>query len=209
MATVSDTAHFGPLMLSPLPRLSLITGGARSGKSAHGEALIMSHPAAADGAPPIYLATAEARDGDRDGEMAARIRRHRDRRGTGWQTIEEPLDIAAVLEAHGGRPILVDCLTLWLSNILAAGRDIAGETDRLVAALNATAGPVVAITNEVGLGIVPGNQLARRFRDEAGLLNQAIAASADHVVLMAAGLPMVLKQPAAVAESGRARVGQP
>ncbi len=208
MATASYPAQFGPgsnsHIVSPLPPLSLITGGARSGKSAHGEALIKAHPAAG-GALPLYLATAEAGDED----MAARIRRHRLRRGDDWETIEEPLDIAGVLEAHGGRAILLDCLTLWLSNLLAAGQDPGQECDRLVAALGAAGGPVVVITNEVGQGIVPGNELARRFRDQAGLLNQAIAAIADHVVLMAAGLPMVLKYPAAAAKSGIAGVGRP
>ncbi|MEE8517190.1 MAG: bifunctional adenosylcobinamide kinase/adenosylcobinamide-phosphate guanylyltransferase [Alphaproteobacteria bacterium] len=197
MATPLHPAQFGPgadsQVLSPLPPLSLITGGARSGKSAYGEALIKAHPAA--GSLPLYLATAEAMDK----EMAERIRRHRSRRGAGWETIEEPLDIAGVLKAHAHRAILLDCLTLWLSNLLAAGHDPAQDSDRLVEVLGAVTGPVVIITNEVGQGIVPENELARRFRDEAGLLNQSIAAIAAHVVLMAAGLPMTLKYPAAAA----------
>ncbi len=207
MATPLHPAQFGPgphsHIASKLPPLSLITGGVRSGKSAYGEALIEAHPARA-GSLPLYLATAEAGDE----EMAARIRRHRSRRGENWQTIEEPLDIAGVLEAHSHRAIVVDCLTLWLSNLLAAGRDPAQEGNRLVAVLGAASGPVVIITNEVGQGIVPGNALARRFCDEAGLLNQSIAAIANHVVLMAAGLPMVLKHPAAAATAVTAGVGR-
>ncbi len=195
MVTPLHPAHFGPgpdsQVISP-PPLSLITGGARSGKSAYGEALIAAHPVSA-GSRPLYLATAESGDE----EMAARIRRHRSRRGENWDTIEEPLDIAGVIEAHIDRAIVVDCLTLWLSNLLAAGRDPALEGGRLVEVLGAAPGPVVVITNEVGQGIVPGNALARRFRDEAGLLNQSIAAIAHHVILMAAGLPMTLKGPAA------------
>jgi adenosylcobinamide kinase/adenosylcobinamide-phosphate guanylyltransferase len=177
--------------MSSLPRLTLVLGGARSGKSRHAEALVEN--AAAEG---VYLATAEAGDA----EMAARIERHRARRqaahdGTAWLTVEEPLDLVRRLRdlARPGRPILVDCLTLWLSNLLLADRDAAQEIARLGDAAAALAGPVVFVANEVGLGIVPENALARAFRDHAGLLNQSIAALSDRVILVAAGLPLVLK----------------
>lgn len=171
--------------MSPdLPRLSLILGGARSGKSAHAERLIAGRPA-------IYVATSEIWDA----EMAERVALHRAQRAGGaWETIEEPLDLAGVLgRDHGGRPVLVDCLTLWLTNILLAERDVAAEVGRLCAALSTAAGPVLCVANEVGLGIVPDNALARRFRDEAGRLNQAVAAIADRVDFIAAGLPLRLK----------------
>jgi adenosylcobinamide kinase / adenosylcobinamide-phosphate guanylyltransferase len=169
-----------------LPRLTLVLGGARSGKSRYGETLVEA--AAAYG---LYLATAEARDG----EMAERIRHHRARRGERWTTIEEPLALADRLvgEARPDRPILVDCLTLWLANLMEAGREIETESAALVAALATLRGPVVLIANEVGLGIVPENALARAFRDHAGRLNQMIAAAADRVVFIAAGLPLILK----------------
>lgn len=171
-----------------LPPVTLVLGGARSGKSAYAEALI----GAAGG---LYLATAEALDA----EMAERIARHRRRRGPAWQTCEEPLDLAAVLRGRAGdaRPVLVDCLTLWLANVLAAGRDVAAETEHLAAALGSAGGPVVLVSNEVGLGIVPETPLGRSFRDHAGRLNQAVAARADRVVLVVAGLPLSLKDTAA------------
>jgi adenosylcobinamide kinase/adenosylcobinamide-phosphate guanylyltransferase len=166
-------------------RLTLVLGGARSGKSRHGEALI-----AAEATPWHYIATAEALDT----EMAARIAEHRDRRDARWITIEAPRDLAGALDAmREGAPVLVDCLTLWLSNLLLAEADLEAETARLVAVLAAPRGPWVAIANEVGLGIVPDNALARRFRDAAGVLNQRLAARADRVVLTVAGIPMVLR----------------
>lgn len=172
-------------MTAPLPRITLVLGGARSGKSRYAEALVR------DAGGGIYLATAQALDD----EMAARIARHRAERGNAWTTIEEPLELAAALErnAQAGRPILVDCLTLWLSNLMGAGRAGERETARLIAVLKALPAPVVLVSNEVGLGIVPDNALARAFRDEAGRLNQAVAAAAGRVVLLAAGLPLVLK----------------
>jgi adenosylcobinamide kinase/adenosylcobinamide-phosphate guanylyltransferase len=171
----------------PLPNVTLVLGGARSGKSAHAERLI---EAAAGGG--IYLATAEAGDD----EMARRIRTHRARRGPSWTTVEEPLELAAALARHAaaGRPVLVDCLTLWLSNLMAAGRDVARERGELVAALAAVPGPVVLVSNEVGLGLVPETPLGRAFRDEAGRLNQAVAAVAERVIFVAAGIPLTLKQ---------------
>ena len=161
-------------------------GGARSGKSAHAEQLIER----ATG-PGLYLATAEPGDA----EMAARIQRHRERRGDRWTTLEVPLELADALkkEARPDRPVLVDCLTLWLGNLMQAGRDPATERVRLTEALTGLAGPVVLVSNEVGLGIVPDNELARRFRDEAGRLNQEVAAIADHVLFLAAGVAMELK----------------
>jgi adenosylcobinamide kinase / adenosylcobinamide-phosphate guanylyltransferase len=167
-----------------LPRLALVLGGARSGKSRYAETLV---EAAGSG---VYLATAAALDA----EMAERIRRHRERRGKSWTTLEEPLEIARALTAvAAGRPVLVDCLTLWLSNVIAAGRDVERETDALIDALAHRDALVIAVANEVGLGIVPENALARLFRDHAGRLNQRVAARADRVVFMAAGLPLTLK----------------
>jgi adenosylcobinamide kinase / adenosylcobinamide-phosphate guanylyltransferase len=183
-----------------LPRATLVLGGARSGKSAYAERRI-DGGRAGNGANPLYIATAEARDA----EMAERIRRHRERRGSAWQTIEEPFDVAGVLRANAGRIMLVDCLTLWLTNLLLAEKDVAAERELLAATVAALDSPVVLIANEVGLGIVPENALARRFRDEAGLLNQAVAQVCQRVVFMAAGLPMVMKDESATAAAGAAR----
>lgn len=174
-----------------LPRVTLILGGARSGKSRHAERMIESALGGElyDGA--TYLATAEARDD----EMTARIAEHRARRGNAWRTVEEPLDLVGALTANidPARPILVDCLTLWLGNLMGAGRDIDAETTALAARLQDFGGPILLVSNEVGLGIVPDNELARRFRDHAGRLNQAVADIADHVLFVAAGLPLTLK----------------
>jgi adenosylcobinamide kinase/adenosylcobinamide-phosphate guanylyltransferase len=169
-----------------LPRLTLVLGGARSGKSRHAEALVEAAAPAG-----LYIATAEPLDD----EMRARIDHHRARRGPRWTTIEEPLALASLLaaEARPTRPILVDCLTLWLANLMQAGRDPGAERETLVATLPNLRGPVVMVANEVGLGIVPENALARAFRDHAGRLNREIAAAADRVVFIAAGLPLVLK----------------
>lgn len=172
-----------------MPQVTLVLGGARSGKSGYAEQLVEA--CAAGG---TYLATAEARDD----EMAARIRDHRARRGSAWTTVEEPLELAAALARHAtrDRPILVECLTLWLSNIMAAGCDVARERERLVEGLRTLAGPVVFVANEVGLGLVPSTPLGRAFRDEAGRLNQAIAGSAQRVIFVAAGLPLTIKDEA-------------
>ena len=169
-----------------LPAVTLILGGARSGKSRHAEALVIGAAASA-----TYIATAEPGDA----EMAARIAEHRARRGTFWRTVETPLDLAAAILVHAdpSRPILVDCLTLWLSNLLCAGRIVEHESEALCAALRDAAGPVVLVANEVGLGLVPATPLGRQFRDAAGRLNQRVAALADRVVFVAAGLPLVLK----------------
>ena len=176
---------------APFADLTLVLGGARSGKSAYAESLVEGHLARHPRAVALYLATAEAGDA----EMAERIRQHRARRGTRWRTVEAPLEVAAVLASGGpAAPALLDCLTLWLANQMAAGHDPAGETERLLAAARAHPAPVVLVANEVGLGIVPKNALARAFRDEAGRLNQRAAAAADRVVFVAAGLPLVMKE---------------
>jgi adenosylcobinamide kinase/adenosylcobinamide-phosphate guanylyltransferase len=169
-----------------LPRLALILGGARSGKSGFAENLVVRC-----GTPALYLATAEPRDD----EMRARIATHRARRSAFWTTAEEPLELVNRLLALADQPqpILIDCLTLWLSNLLSAERDIGFEIERLLATLPQIKAPIVMVANEVGLGIVPENALARQFRDHAGRLNQKIAALADRVVFMAAGLPLTLK----------------
>ncbi len=171
--------------------LTLVLGGARSGKSRYAESLFAALPPAWE--PPFaYVATAEAGDD----EMAARIEAHRARRGAQWRTIEAPRDIAGALKACAGMPVLVDCLTLWLSNLMLAEADIDKEIEVLeqaLAAAAAAAAPVVLVANEVGFGIVPGYPLGRRFRDQQGLLNQRLAARADRVVLMVAGLPLAVK----------------
>jgi adenosylcobinamide kinase / adenosylcobinamide-phosphate guanylyltransferase len=176
-----------PVPAAALPPVTLVLGGARSGKSAYGERLI---EACGRG---LYLATAEAGDA----EMAERIRHHRERRGGAWETVEEPLELAAMLARHArpDRPILVDCLTLWLSNLLGAERTIEAESAALLGALPALPGAVVFVSNEVGLGIVPSTPLGRAFRDHAGRINQAIAGAAHRVVFVAAGLPLPLKEP--------------
>ena len=166
--------------------VTLILGGARSGKSAYGEALAESH-----GGALVYIATAEARDH----EMASRIRAHRARRGPRWTTVEEPLALGGALVRAGTADgaVLVDCLTLWLANLIEAGRDLRAEADALLATLATLPGAVFLVSNEVGLGIVPNNSAARDFRDHAGLLHQRIAATAGRVLFMAAGLPLTLK----------------
>ena len=164
--------------------LTFVVGGARSGKSRYAEGLIAALP------PPwTYVATAEALDA----EMSERIGAHRARRGSQWRTIEAPRDLAAALTASATTPVLIDCLTLWLSNLMLAGADIDAETARLEQALDAAKAPVIVVANEVGSGIVPERALGRKFRDLQGVLNQHIAARADRVVLVVAGLPLVLK----------------
>jgi adenosyl cobinamide kinase/adenosyl cobinamide phosphate guanylyltransferase len=164
--------------------LTFVLGGARSGKSRYAESLIAALPA-----PWVYVATAEAGDA----EMTERIAAHRSRRDPSWRTIEAPRDLAAALKTCETMPVLVDCLTLWLSNLMLAEADIEAEMVRLENTLAATVAPVVLVANEVGYGIVPDHPLGRRFRDLQGVLNQRIAARADRVVLVVAGLPLVVK----------------
>ena len=167
--------------------LTLVLGGARSGKSRYAEWLIATYPQ-----PWIYVATAEARDD----EMAERIAAHRARRDAGWETVEAPQDLADALDATpAGAAVLVDCLTLWLSNLMEGSFDIEAQITRLQAALAARSGPTVLVSNEVGLGIVPDNALARRFRDAQGNLNQRLAGEATRVIMMVAGLPVPVKSP--------------
>jgi len=165
---------------------TLVFGGARSGKSLLAERLVVE-----SGLSPVYIATAEAGDG----EMARRIAHHRGRRGSEWTTLEEPLDLAGALarENRPGRALLVDCLTLWLSNHFFAEHDPEAEIARLTNVLADLAGPVVLVSNEVGMGIVPDTRLSRDFRDAQGRLNQTIAAACERVILVAAGLPLVMK----------------
>lgn len=165
---------------------TLVLGGARSGKSRFAEELVCASRLAR-----VYVATAEAGDG----EMRERIAHHQNRRGAEWRTVEEPLQLPAAIsrEALNGHILLVDCLTLWLSNLMHAERDIAQETDLLIDSLTRAASPAVLVSNEVGLGLVPETPLGRRFRDEQGRLNQRVAAAVPNVAFVAAGLPLWLK----------------
>ena len=189
----SDSRSFSPNVslglsgvITPLPPVTLILGGARSGKSRHAESLVDRHPGRR-----VYLATAEILDD----EMAARVKAHRDRRDSDWKTVEEPLELSRALKAETeqGAAVLVDCLTLWLGNLLGKERDAEAEIAGLIDAVHQFGGPVVFVSNEVGLGIVPDNALARRFRDLAGILHQRLAEKADRVLFVAAGLPLTLK----------------
>jgi adenosylcobinamide kinase / adenosylcobinamide-phosphate guanylyltransferase len=170
----------------PHVRSLLVLGGARSGKSAYAQSL-----AETCATERLYLATAEAGDE----EMAARIARHRADRGQGWTTLEEPLEVAGALaaEARPGRVVVVDCLTLWLSNLMLAGREPGAAIAGLARAIGDLAGPVILVSNEVGLGIVPEHRLGREFRDWQGWANREIAEACDAAVFIAAGLPVQLK----------------
>lgn len=163
----------------------LITGGARSGKSGLAERLTLEL-----GNPAVYIATAQAHDS----EMAARIAAHQARRGAEWRTVAEPLALAeALVRTDGTAPRLVDCLTLWLSNLILSDSDWEAASEGLVATLARQSAPVILVTNEVGGGIVPENRLARQFRDAAGLLNQRVAEACDEVHLCVAGYPLQVK----------------
>ncbi|PXW79368.1 adenosylcobinamide kinase /adenosylcobinamide-phosphate guanylyltransferase [Blastomonas natatoria] len=166
--------------------LTFITGGARSGKSARAQSLAESHEGEL-----VYLATAQAFDD----EMADRIARHQKDRGPRWHTVECPVDLpeAIAREAGTSRVLLVDCLTLWTSNLLLSGTDFTAASQRLTDALASAPSPIILVSNEVGMGIVPDNALARQFRDMAGRLNQNIAAIADRAELVIAGLVVPLK----------------
>lgn len=167
-------------------KTTFVLGGARSGKSSYAEKLVEG-----SGLQPVYLATGRAFDT----EMENRISIHRNSRGDEWQTVEEPLDLVGALQKHAGHDsfVLVDCLTLWITNLMMAEQNIAAETETLVAALPQLSGQVVFVSNEVGLSIVPENRMAREFRDHAGFLHQAVASVADEVYFIAAGLPLKMK----------------
>jgi adenosylcobinamide kinase/adenosylcobinamide-phosphate guanylyltransferase len=171
--------------MADLARSTFVIGGARSGKSRYAEGLFEGRDNL------IYVATAE----ERDSEMAQRVIEHQDRRGPAWSTIEEPVDLIGALDraATRGAAILVDCLSLWLSNLMERERDVAEMSMGLVNWIIQAPVPVVLVSNEVGLGIVPASQLGRAYRDAAGRLNQSVAAAAERVVFIAAGLPLTLK----------------
>lgn len=171
----------------PLPEKSLLVlGGARSGKSRYAQA-----QAEATASDLVYVATAQALDT----EMADRIARHRADRGPRWRTVEAPLDLPGIIreESRSDTLLLVDCLTLWASNLMFADRNIDASVAALRTAIADAPGPLIFVSNEVGLGIVPDNAMARRFRDVAGEINQAVAAAVDRAVLIVAGLPLLLK----------------
>ncbi|QOV96602.1 bifunctional adenosylcobinamide kinase/adenosylcobinamide-phosphate guanylyltransferase (plasmid) [Novosphingobium sp. ES2-1] len=163
-----------------------VLGGARSGKSRYAQ-----HRAEATGLSPVYIATAQAWDD----EMRDRIRLHQQDRGPAWSTVEAPLALAEAIRAHNAPDavVLVDCLTLWVTNLLLSDRDIPAATTDLTKAIACARGNVVLVSNEVGLGIVPENALARRFRDEAGRVNQVVAAAVGEVQFVAAGLNLRMK----------------
>ncbi len=189
-----------------MSRVTLVLGGARSGKSRHAEGLAQGHRGRL-----IYIATAEVTDQ----EMRDRIALHRGRRGGKWTTIEAPLDLVAQLrDADDAKAfILVDCITVWINNLMYHGKDVAAEVAHLTAILPTMRGRIVIVSNEVGLGIVPDNALARRFRDEAGRANQVLAEAADEVLFIASALPLTLKKPkrakprARPAATKRGRIG--
>lgn len=167
-------------------KITFVFGGARSGKSKYAEQMAEN-----SGLELIYIATGRAYDD----EMRQRINHHQDRRGSNWTTLEEPLDLAGALLklAAPNRFVLVDCLTLWLTNLMMAERDIEAETDRLIEVFAKLSGEICFVSNEVGLGIVPDNQMAREFRDHAGFLHQRVAGEAMQVYFMAAGLSLKMK----------------
>jgi adenosylcobinamide kinase/adenosylcobinamide-phosphate guanylyltransferase len=171
-------------IIQSLSHVTLVLGGARSGKSRYAETCITKAPS-----PWVYVATGQAYDD----EMKARIAEHQSHRAQGWQTIEAPVDLASAIAEAGESPILIDCLTLWLTNLMLGEHDIETAIARFEGALAQCTAPIFLVSNEVGLGIVPNSSLGRRFRDEAGKLNQRVAARAGRVLFMVAGLPMTLK----------------
>ena len=174
----------------PVVGTTLVFGGTRSGKSEFAERLVY-----ASGLKPVYLATARSDDD----EMSERIEIHRQRRrnisGIAWRTVEEPLALGDALRncAFDGHCVMIDCLTLWISNLMVVGANVEREITDLAACLDQLRGPVVMVSNEVGMGIVPQNAMAREFRDLAGMVNQKIAGASNHVYFIAAGLPLVMK----------------
>jgi adenosylcobinamide kinase/adenosylcobinamide-phosphate guanylyltransferase len=169
-----------------LPPSTLVLGGAASGKSLYAENLVRDR-----GGNPVYIATAQALDE----EMQNKIALHRKRRGDRWRVVEEPLSLVDALKENNfaDATILVDCLTLWLSNLLANGCDVLGEIDRLVRVLSNLSASVVFVSNELGLGVVPENAAARHFRNLHGVMNQSVAAAVERVIFVTAGLPSILK----------------
>ena len=165
--------------------VTFVFGGARSGKSRYAEALAAKYRGV-----KTYIATAEAIDS----EMRARIAKHREQRGEGWETREVPLYLIESLAAGGSDLVLIDCITVWIGNLMHYGRDVKTEVARLCEALAQAKARVIVVSNEVGLSIVPENALARAFRDEQGFANQSIAGLADEVIFVAAGLPVILKK---------------
>jgi adenosylcobinamide kinase/adenosylcobinamide-phosphate guanylyltransferase len=171
--------------MSENPHLTFVLGGARSGKSAYAERLVMAHPS-----PWIYIATAQAFDD----EMRARIDLHRSRRGEEWRTVEAPQELPqAIGDAPAQAPLLIDCLAIWLSNRMFAEADLVADRAALIAALSSRTAPTVVVSPEVGLSIVPENALARAFRDAAGLMHQEVAKISAHVALVVAGYPVTVK----------------
>ena len=170
-----------------MQNLTLILGGASSGKSAYAEQLVLQ-----TGLTPVYLATAQKRDG----EMAEKVARHAARRGPEWLLIEAPVALTTPIEnLTKQHVVLLDCLTLWLSNLMEGEHKVEGETEKLLAAIEASPAQFVAVSNEIGMGLVPSTPLGRQFRDAQGQLNQRFAEAADTVIFVAAGLPLFLKEP--------------
>lgn len=167
-----------------MARITLVLGGARSGKSSYAEGMVRKN-----NCNKIYLATSEMLDS----EMAERIKTHKIRRGEDWQTLEEPVEIDKIIENTHAGVILVDCLTLWMSNLIHKEMAVMQQIDALVESLKTTQAEVILVSNEVGMGIVPENALARQFRDFVGILHQKVAAIADEVVLVVAGIPVKIK----------------
>lgn len=182
------------------PATTLVTGGCRSGKSRHAQNLAEAVP----GGRRCYIATCVPLDE----EMERRVARHQADRGPEWRTVEEPIAVARAIDAHSVEAdvILVDCLTLWISNLMGAGKDmdaVVAAARELAETVRRSACPVILVTNEVGAGIVPENALARAYRDTAGLVNQTLAAACDRVVWTVAGIPVQIKPP-----SGDNRAGE-
>ena len=168
-----------------LQKLTLVLGGAASGKSKYAESIIRQ-----SGKNPVYLATSQPFDD----EMQAKVTAHRQQRGDGWDTIEEPINISKVLDSvNETQAVLIDCATLWLGNLMHYDHDTDAAFDDLVAACRRCAAPVVIVSNELGMGLVPETSMGRKFRNLHGKMNQQIAAAADTVLFVAAGLPMTLK----------------
>ena len=176
--------------LNSLAPLTLILGGQRSGKSAYGESLIDAH-----GMGGVYLATTDSNLAKQDDEMLARINAHQIRRGQNWDTVEEAIDIKSAIGRIGGKkPILLDSLGMWVANMLEAGRYPEDEAENLAQALASHPAPVVVISEETGLGLIPENALGRNFVDALGILNQTIGAVAENVVLCVAAIPLIIKK---------------